>query len=119
MSSELENKFLNLWGSLCNIPLIEEYRFSSKRRFRFDFAHRESKVAIEINGGIFIKSGHSSSSGLSRDYEKLNLAQLEDWQVYQLSSKMINESNLKLIQQKIEERCNCSQSSPMFFSSIR
>jgi very-short-patch-repair endonuclease len=91
--SELENQFTEIWdASYPEIDLWSEYRFMEKRRYRFDFAHIRTKTAIEINGGRWIKSGHNSPSGLLRDYEKLNLAVLEGWQVFLLADAMINQN---------------------------
>lgn len=38
------------------------------RRYRWDFIVGD--LAIEINGGSWIKSGHSTGTGLQRDYDK-------------------------------------------------
>lgn len=95
--TNLELQFITLWDSLYpDIKLEPEYRFS-ERRYRLDFAHVPSKIGIEINGGIWGKGGHSSGSGISRDYEKNNLAIVEGWRVFQLSSKMINCEVLRTI----------------------
>jgi len=93
--SKLEGKFIELWRShFPEIPLISEYRFNPDRRYRFDFCHLESRVAIEINGGRWVKSGHSSGKGLMRDYEKNNLATLDRWWVFYLCDDQINLENL-------------------------
>lgn len=91
MRSSLESQFEHLWEYLYpNLDLEAEYRFHPVRRFRFDYAHLETRTAIEINGGRWSKSGHSSPSGLKRDYEKINLAILEGWVVFQLCDEMID-----------------------------
>jgi hypothetical protein len=89
--SYLERQFCDLWEYYYpNIDLEAEFRFCDKRKFRFDFAHPETKTAIEINGGRWFKSGHSSGKGLKRDYEKINLAILDGWVVFQLCDDMVN-----------------------------
>jgi very-short-patch-repair endonuclease len=96
--SHLEEKFLRGWKKqFLFIPLVREYQPLEKRQFRLDFAHIESKVGIEIHGGIWSKkSAHNSGHGLNRDYEKLNLIQSDGWLVYQLSGDM-----LSLVKQKV------------------
>jgi Arm DNA-binding domain len=55
-------------------PSLDRYRRVPDRKYRWDFVHRPSKVAItsrrgstnEINGDIWVKSGHSSGTGLLR-----------------------------------------------------
>jgi len=52
-----------------------EFRFDMSRRFRFDFAWVEQKIALEIDGGVWMKKArHTSGSGFMRDQEKTNLA---------------------------------------------
>jgi len=43
-------------------------------RHRYDFYIFELKAVVEINGGVWVKSGHSSGTGITRDYRKINLA---------------------------------------------
>ena len=64
-------------------PVVKEYKFHPKRKWRFDFAVPEIKIAIEIEGAIFSKSrlGHSSGIGIKNDMEKYNAAQLMGWKV--------------------------------------
>jgi hypothetical protein len=92
MSSKLELKFINLWQQLHpSIKLISEVKLIPNRRFRFDFVHMDSKTAIELNGGNFINGRHTRPVALNNEYEKMNLALLNGYQVFILSSQMINE----------------------------
>lgn len=101
----LELEFDSLWESFYpDIDLETEVRLIPERRYRFDYAHMESKVAIELNGQTWRLGGHSSGSGLQRDYEKLNLAQSLGWCVFQLSSQMITEDWLSKIAATIRYR---------------
>ena len=102
MPSHLEIEFDQLWESLFpQIDLETEVRLVENRRFRVDYVHKPSKVVIEINGGTWSKMGHSSGRGLNRDYEKLNLLQLQGYRVFQLSSDMITPHWLGLIAKTI------------------
>ena len=62
-------------------------------------------VAIELQGGIWKRtpSGHNTGAGLSRDYEKTNLAQAQGWVCFQLSFEMINDDWLDLIKLTIDK----------------
>ena len=103
--SPLELEFDNLWNCLHpDIDLDTEVRLISDRRFRFDYVHLRSKVAVEVNGGIWTGGGHSSGKGLLRDYEKLNLAQSQGYYVFFLSGEMINDRWLNLIASTIKVR---------------
>lgn len=50
-----------------------------RSRRQADFVWHEEKVVVEINGGTWVKSKHTTGSGLRRDYEKRNDAALEGW----------------------------------------
>jgi hypothetical protein len=96
--SKWELAFAELWDEYYpNIDLYFNYTFIPPRRFRFDFASIDSKVAIEINGGNWIRGRHTRASNLSNEYEKLNLATLNGWRVFVLSPEMINEDWLARI----------------------
>lgn len=58
-----------------------EYPFHPKRKWRFDYAIPEGRVAIEIDGGIFIQGRHSRGAGQKKDMEKLNAAAQLGWRV--------------------------------------
>jgi very-short-patch-repair endonuclease len=104
MTSHLEQQFAALWLSLYpTIDLHSEHQFSCTRRYRFDFCHVPSKVAIEIQGGIWQpRSAHNSGRGLTRDFEKLNLATSEGWRVFLLSGDMITDERLHAIASAIQ-----------------
>jgi hypothetical protein len=104
MTSHLEQQFADLWLSLYpTIDLHSEYRFSPPRRYRWDFCHLESKVAIEIQGGVWMgRSGHSGGTGVLKDYEKLCLAAAQGWRVFLLADSMITWEYLETIARAIE-----------------
>jgi hypothetical protein len=104
MTSHLERQFADLWLSTYPaIDLHSEYRFSPPRRYRWDFCHLESKVAIEIQGGVWMaKSGHSGGTGLVKDYEKLCLAASQGWRVFLLADAMITGEWLGMIASAID-----------------
>lgn len=57
-------------------PVYTEYKFHSKRKFRFDYyieLPNNKSLAIEYEG-MGIKSRHQSFNGFIRDCEKYNLA---------------------------------------------
>lgn len=58
-----------------------EYVFLPNRKFRFDFAWPQQKVALEVEGGVFIRGAHGSVSGILRDLQKYNLAACAGWRV--------------------------------------
>jgi very-short-patch-repair endonuclease len=96
--SELEATFLHYWRLLAHdLPEPErEYRFHPVRRFRWDFAWPKRKVAVEIQGGTWMRTkmgrsgGHAHPSRLEKDAEKYNLGQQEGWSVYLITGQMLD-----------------------------
>lgn len=67
--------------------LESEIRFDSVRKFRFDYAITKLKIAVEYEGGIFVKGRHTRSLGYDSDCTKYNLAQLNGWLVLRYTCK--------------------------------
>lgn len=105
--SPLEYEFESLWLAMFpNIDLEAQYRINKKRRFKYDYCNTESFVLIEINGQIWHIGGHSSGTGLMRDYEKLNFAARHGYVTFQLSREMITEYWMNEIADTIKERAS-------------
>lgn len=51
-----------------------EYKFHPDRKWRFDYCFPNQKLAIEIEGGVWIKGRHTRGSGFVKDMEKYNNA---------------------------------------------
>jgi very-short-patch-repair endonuclease len=58
-----------------------EYRFHPVRRWRFDMAFPEPKVAVEIEGGVWTGGRHVRGKGFRKDCEKYNTAAAMGWRV--------------------------------------
>jgi len=78
--------------ALAGLPAPEgEFYAIPGRRFRWDFAFPDKKVLIEVQGAIWVKGGHSTGTGISRDAEKLNLATLAGWRTLIVTADMIKD----------------------------
>lgn len=113
MSSHLEVTFKNLWYKerMENSPepdlkLKEEVRFHPTRRWRFDFAHEATLVAIEVEGGTWVGGRHTRPAGFHKDCEKYNAANLLGWTVFRLTPQMIKGEFIQPIQEFILDRLN-------------
>lgn len=83
-------EMLALQMRACRIPdPVREYRFHHTRKWRFDFAWPDKYLAVEVQGGIWAKGGHSSGVGITRDLEKLDAAIRQGWTVYQCGASLI------------------------------
>lgn len=56
-----------------------EFRFDPTRRWRFDFAWPERKVALEVEGGAWTGGRHTRGKGFLADIEKYNRAACLGW----------------------------------------
>lgn len=57
--------------------------------YRADFAWPEARVALEVQGGQWVKSGHSSGTGIDRDAIKALVAQQDGWALVALTERML------------------------------
>src|ERR1044072_3735597 len=54
---------------------LPEYRFHPTRKWRFDFAWPEHKLALEIQGGAWVAGSHHLCPGsVQKEHEKRNAA---------------------------------------------
>lgn len=90
-ASKLEGTFLLYWRALKGPQLEPEVQFHPDRKWRFDFAIRSIRVAIEIEGGTYGKGAHTRGRGYAEDCEKYNAAAMLGWSVFRLDGKMIKE----------------------------
>jgi very-short-patch-repair endonuclease len=91
MKSELEET-LALFIRAEGLPKPErEYMFAKSigRRWRFDFAYPERKVAIECEGGTWSRGRHVRGAGYAKDLEKYNQAVAMGWKVLRFTKSMI------------------------------
>jgi hypothetical protein len=69
-----------------------ELRFHPTRRWRFDFAWPDVKLACEVEGLVrsASKGGHQSIGGARQDMDKYEAALLLGWTVYRCHRDMIH-----------------------------
>ena len=101
--SWLEERFERIINSYGIPQPTREYKFD---RYRFDFAWPPLKIAVEIDGGIFIGGDHVRGAGYERDCRKNNLAQLEGWVVLRATSNTVGSDEfirflIKMISRRI------------------
>lgn len=89
-----------------NIPEpMLEFPFARPRRWRFDYCWPDHKLAVEAQGGLWIRGKHSRAAGILRDYEKLNTAQLMGWIVLQFTpDQLLTNEALDLIERVLKQR---------------
>jgi len=77
-----------------------EFQGIPGRKFRFDAASLTFKIAVEIDGGIWLgkNGGHTSGFGRTKDMEKMNLAVLNGWRVLTYSPATLRKEPNKIIE---------------------
>ena len=68
---------------------VLEFRFHPIRRWRFDLAFPNKKVAVEVHGAVYVGGHHTRGKGFEDDREKSNEAQLMGWKVLEYSTGQI------------------------------
>ena len=60
---------------------VFEHRFHHTRKWRLDIAWPDHKLAVEVQGGIFIQGRHSRGAAMLKEWEKLNALVVMRWRV--------------------------------------
>jgi hypothetical protein len=74
---------------------VVEFKFHPDRRWRFDVAWPDRRVAFEIEGGIWLQTksgrsaGHAHPDRFIRDIDKYNTAAALGWRVFRVTPDMI------------------------------
>lgn len=89
VESQLELLLLNRLER-SGLPLGEpQVRGIPGRQFAFDRAWPDQRVAVDVQGAIYVKGGHSTGVGIERDTEKACLAALAGWRYLPVTEKQI------------------------------
>ena len=76
---------LPLWQQTGLQSPVAEYQFAPPRRWRFDYAWPDSRVAVEFDGGQWV--AHGGRHNRDTDREKLNHAAALGWRVLRFSNQ--------------------------------
>lgn len=113
--SVLERRWQLWWDALTpHIALVPEHRFHPIRKWRFDFAHLKSKVAIELEGGVYSFGRHNRAEGFLEDMEKYNAALELGWKVFRFGTGQVGREAVYAVYRAISgqepEACALEQS---------
>lgn len=89
-TSHLEVKMQDILKELkLDKNMFPEYKFHSKRRWRFDIAFPTIKTAFELEGGIWTGGAHVNPIGFTKDCEKYNEATRLGWKVFRIPPSLL------------------------------
>lgn len=78
-----------LHARILPVAPVREHRFHPTRKWRFDFAFPDQKLAVEVEGGIFTGGRHTRGAGYRKDMEKYNAAAILGWRVLRFDGDII------------------------------
>ena len=81
-SAKITDVFTTICKTDLRVECVKEYKFHPVRKWRFDYAIPERKIALEVEGGVWTGGRHTSSVGFMKDMEKYNTATLMGWRVF-------------------------------------
>ena len=94
-------------ADLPGVEVVKEHLFHPSRKWRFDYAIVQYKVAIEIDGAVWTIGRHNRPTGYINDMEKLNTAASMGWLVLRITTDdRFCTKTYKLIKDTIEYRRN-------------
>jgi len=68
---------------------LREARFHPLRKWQFDFAWPERGLAVEVEGGHWVRGRHVRPQGFARDTEKYNAAVALGWRVLRFTGDAV------------------------------
>jgi very-short-patch-repair endonuclease len=71
-----------------NLEPVREFRFC-ERKWRFDFAFPNRRLAVEVEGGIWNAGRHNRASSIEAEMVKYNTAARLGWMVLRYSTEMV------------------------------
>jgi very-short-patch-repair endonuclease len=83
--------------------VVAEHRFHPTRLWRFDYAIPSHRIAIEIDGGVWIEGRHNRPKGYIADLDKFNNAAALGWRVLKFTpQQQFTMKALRLIQASVK-----------------
>lgn len=89
-----------------NVEVVKEHAFHPNRKWRFDYAFPQHKIALEVEGGIYTSGRHIRPKGFLGDMEKYNAAAMMGWRVLRCTPKtLLTMPTIQMIRDAIG--CEC------------
>lgn len=71
--------------------MVREFAFHTERKWRFDYAWPERKIALEIEGGTWSAGRHTRGKGYENDCIKYSTAAILGWKVIRVTTGMVKD----------------------------
>ena len=86
VETKLPSVILLALAKKLDLELVAEYRFAPPRRWRFDFFSPKHALAVEVEGGLWMRGRHARPKGIQGDIHKYNEACLMGYRVIRFST---------------------------------
>lgn len=98
ITAKLPDIFQQVCAQTLGVECVREHRFYKPRKWRFDYAIPQYRIAIEVEGGVWTGGRHTRPAGFLNDMQKYNTAALLGWRVFRCTpDKLLSESTIGLI----------------------
>ena len=100
--SSLEIAFMRVWKTVAGDQWPypkRECRFHPTRKWRFDFAWERERVAVEMEGGVFVGGGHTRGRQYTMNCQKYNAATVAGWRVLRYTVADVQERPVQMIEE--------------------
>lgn len=109
LAAATQNDTSDLFTLFCQAELgrepVREHRFHPSRKWRFDYAFPELKIAIECDGGVWMGGRHNRPKGYIKDMEKFNAAAELGWVVLKFTpQQLMTTATIDTIRSTIQQR---------------
>lgn len=71
-------------------PVREFVIAETGRKWRYDIAFPEKKVAVEVHGGVWSDGRHTRGKGFIEDRQKMNAAQMAGWRCLEFTTDCLD-----------------------------
>ncbi len=101
--SSLEFAFLRAWETVHGLDdrPVMQLKFCPGRLWRFDFAWpaETDRVAVEIDGGIFVQGAHNRGPQFAKDAEKHNAAVTRGWALLRYTTLDLRQRPVQIVEE--------------------
>lgn len=101
----MSDLFTKVVKAKLGVEVVLEHRFAPPRKWRFDYALVEQRIAVEVEGGVWTRGRHTRGAGFLKDVEKYNEAAVRGWIVIRTTpDKLVSAETLELVERALQAR---------------
>lgn len=102
-SAQIRDVFTVICKTDLGVECVKEYKFHPERKWRFDYAVPEYRIALEVEGGVWTSGRHTRPQGFLGDIEKYNTATLMGWRVFRTTpTELYRTATINLLKEAIK-----------------